>query len=503
MFRIKRLYTFVLQSFLPVFFMTFMVSNFILVMQMLWRQIEHLVGKGIELSVFAEFYWYASLSLIPMSLPLAVLLASLMTFGNFGEKLELLAMKAAGISLFHIMRPLIVLMAAISIGAFYFQNSAMPVIQVKLVSLLTSFKQKSPELSIPEGAFYSDIAGITLYVQKKDSKTGLLHNIMIYDFSEGYDNAAVTLAKTGRLQFTDDKKNVVFRLYDGEGFSNFNSQQAATRNIPYRRESFRSKEIILDFDANFNRVEESNFSGLHFSKNTKELGHIIDSVEHILDSLNYQTQQVYTQTKYMSRRNERGKNLTPIDSIRLTAQAEPFLPDVDSLLQSLDKTEMLAVAEKAKRRSSDIKADLQFKQVMISNETFQFRRSSIEYHRKFTLSFACLIFFFIGAPLGAIIRKGGIGMPAVVSVILFIIYYMIDITGYKFSRDGVWDPVLGGWVSSAAMLPLGLFLTWKAVNDSVIMNGEAYTIFFKTYANPLYWWKKFKQNKQTDKTYGN
>jgi len=498
MFRIKRLHTFVLESFLPVFLMTFMVSNFILVMQLLWRHIDHIVGKGIELGVFLEFYWYSALSLVPMSLPLAVLLASLMTFGNFGERLELLSMKAAGISLFHIMKPLMLLMVAISIGAFYFQDKEMPVVQVKLMSLLSSFKQKSPELSIPEGAFYSDIAGVTIYVKQKDTEKNLLKDLMIYDFSEGYDNAAVTLAKTGKLQFTNDKKNLVFTLWDGEGFSNFNNQQSVSAGIPYRRETFKTKTLVMDFDGNFNRVDESNFSGLHFSKNTKELSYIIDSVGHLLDSLALRNEKDYVETRYLGRQTNREHQLITPDSILKITAVKPTLPNVDSLLKAQDRDLMLRTANRAKAKASDIRADLEYKQIAVANETYQFRRSSIEFHRKFTLSFACLIFFFIGAPLGAIIRKGGLGMPAVVSVFLFIIYYMIDITGYKFSRDGVWDPVLGGWLSSAAMLPLGLFLTYKAVNDSAIMNPDAYVLFFKTWLNPKWVYAKFvKRNKTT------
>ncbi len=499
MFRIKRLYTFVLESFLPVFVMTFMVSNFILVMQLLWRNIDHIVGKGIDLTVFAEFYWYAALSLVPMSLPLAVLLASLMTFGNFGERLELLSMKAAGISLFHIMKPLIILISFISIGAFYFQNNAMPKVQVKLMSLLVSFKQKSPELSIPEGAFYSEINGITIYVKSKDNERKLLKDIMIYDFSNGYDDAAVTLAKQGKLRFTEDKKNLVFTLYDGEGFSNFKNEQPISAGIPYRREIFRKKEMIIEFDGNFNRVDESSFSSLHYSKNTKQLGIIIDSIKEILDSLDLRTQKTYVNSKYLNRQFEPEKSLPTPDKIAKESKIKPFYPDYEKLLKSKKREDMKRSIEQARRRVSEIRTDLEFKQLTEANETFQYRRSSIEYHRKFTLSFACLIFFFIGAPLGAIIRKGGIGLPAVVSVILFIIYYMIDITGYKLSRDGVWEPVIGGWISSAAMLPLGLFLTWKAVNDSVILNSDAYILLYKNYLSPKNLWRLLMNKRKKNK----
>jgi lipopolysaccharide export system permease protein len=483
---IKRLHSYTLTSFLPIFFMTFMISNFILVMQMMWLYMAYFMGKGIEMAVIGKFLGYSALSLVPRSLPLAILLASLMTFGNFGERLELLAMKAAGVSLFKIMKPLIVLVAFISVGAFYFQDRVNPKVQVKLLTLLATFKQKSPELSIPEGAFYSEIPGITLYVRSKDVEKRLLKNIMIYDFTNGYENAAVTLADNATLQFTQDKKHLVFTLHNGEGFSNFTNQQSGMANVPYRRESFRMKQLVMDYDGNLNMVDESNFSQSHMSKNTKELGVIIDSVGGILDSLNIKTKNVYTQQKYLGRETSPNHKLMSASAIQKRTKAKVFYPNMDSLIRRMDKTAILSVIDRADRNVSEYKNDLEFRMVTRANETFQFRRSSIEYHRKFTLSFACLIFFFIGAPLGAIIRKGGIGVSTLVSVILFIIYYMIDTAGYKFARDGVWEPILGGWLSSAILFPLGLFLTYKAVKDSVILNGDAYIMFARTWLNPRY-----------------
>jgi lipopolysaccharide export system permease protein len=489
MFRIKRLHLYTLTSFLPVFFMTFMISNFILVMQMLWRYIDYIVGKGIDMETFAKFFGYAALSLIPMSLPLAILLASLMTFGNFGEKLELLAMKAAGISLFNIMKPLIILMVFVSVGAFFFQDRVNPKVQVKLMSLLASFKQKSPELSIPEGAFYSEIPGVTLYVRSKDPEKKTLNDVMIYDFSNGFENAAVTLADYATLRFTSDKKNLVFTLHQGEGFSNFSNQQTYATNIPYRRESFRTKQIVIDYDANLNIVDESNFSSSHLTKNTKELLGIVDSVKQILDSVNRKTKLAFTQHRYLGRQQQAGHRLATLETIRKHSLSKPFYPNMDSLIQSSDQASMNSIAGTALRNVSDIKNDLEYRQMEVASETYQFRRCSIEFHRKFTLSFACLIFFFIGAPLGAIIRKGGIGVSALVSVILFIFYYMIDTAGYKFARDGVWDPTLGGWISSAVLFPLGIFLTYKSVKDSVLLNADAYLIFFKTWMNPKHVYK--------------
>lgn len=260
MLKIKRLYTFMLQTFLPLFFMTFGICLFIVLMQFLWRYIDDMVGKGIEMSVLAEMFIYAALSLVPMALPLAILLASLMTFGNLGERLELLAMKSAGVSLVRIMRPLIITISLISIGAFFFQNKVMPIAQVKLYTLLWSMRQKSPELDIPEGTFYSQITGFNVYVKHKDKETGLLRDLMIYDFSNGFNNASVIVADSGRLKTSADKMFLILSLYSGESFANLKNQSKTSgvkSSVPYRRETFGSRDILIEFDANFSRTDES------------------------------------------------------------------------------------------------------------------------------------------------------------------------------------------------------------------------------------------------------
>lgn len=492
---IKRLHRYTLSGFLPVFFMTFMISNFILVMQLVWLHIDKLMGKGIEFELFLQFFWYAALSLVPMSLPLAILLASLMTFGNFGEKLELLAMKAAGISLFNIMKPLIVLMVFVSVGAFYFQDRVNPKVQLKLMTLLTSFKQKSPELSIPEGAFYSDIPGVTLYVRNKDAENKILKNIVIYDFSNGYENAAVTLADWATLKFTRDKEHLVFTMHNGEGFSSFTGQATGSGHVPYRRESFRKKQVVIDYDANMKMVDESTFSNSHLSKNISELQVIIDSVGGILDSLNVQTEKRFTHSYYLGRSDKPGRVLQTEKEIQKKNQTKAFYPNADSLLGSLNKETIREVIRVAEMNAENTRNELEFAGITRATETQQYRRSALEYHRKFTLSFACIIFFFIGAPLGAIIRKGGIGVSALVSVILFIVYYMIDTAGTKFARNGLWEPVSGAWLSSAILFPLGLFLTYKAVKDSVILNGDMYIMIAKTWLNPRFLMDKLKKKK--------
>ena len=265
--------------------MTFFICLFIILMQFLWRYVDELVGKGIEMPVLAELFFYAAVSMVPMSLPLALLLASLMTFGNLGERLELLAIKAAGVSLLHVMRPLVIVVALIAVGAFFFQNDILPKAQVKMYTLLYSIRQKSPELDIPEGVFYDQINGYNLYVKEKDRKTGMMRDMMIYDLSGGFDNAMVILADSGKLKLTEDKQYLFLTLYSGESFENLKSQRTAVNSVPYRRETFSTKEILIPFDAGFNRMDDGVMQNQYIGKDMHELRTSIDSMTLRTDSI--------------------------------------------------------------------------------------------------------------------------------------------------------------------------------------------------------------------------
>lgn len=474
MFRIKRLYLFVLQTFLPIFLMTFFICLFILLMQFLWKYVDELVGKGLSISVLGELFFYAGLSLIPMALPLSILLASLMTFGNLGESLELLSMKSAGISLIRIMRSLIVTLVIIAIGSFFFQNDVMPKVQVKLWGLMLSVRQKSPELDIPERVFYDQIDGYNIYVEKKDPKTGMLHHVMIYDFSRGFEDAMAIAADSANIKMTEDKKFLVFSIYNGESFRNLKSQRSSYENVPYQRESFSLKQILIAFDANFKRIDNGFLQNQYIGKNIAELRHSIDSMEVLVDSINKQNQQ---NTGYLVPLNARYNSPTEkSDSVALTHIA-PL--NIDSIYEETNDANKSAAITRAIASVNSAKQELEFKQYSVKSQEETINRHYIEWHKKFTLSFACLIFFFIGAPLGAIIRKGGLGLPVVLSVLLFIVYYIFDSAGYKLARDGRWPPFEGMWLSSVVLLPLGVFLTYKAARDSMILNADAYLIFFK------------------------
>ncbi len=450
--------------------MTFMICILILLMQFLWKHVVELVGKGIGWSVLAEFFLYATFSLVPMALPLAILLASLMTFGNLGENFELTAMKAAGISLFRIMRPLIIFISIVCVGAFFFANDVLPVTQTKLWTLIFSLRQKSPEFDIPVGEFYSGINGINIYVRAKDKHT--LKDMMIYDFSSGFDNATVMVSDSGRVQFTQDNKFLKLSLYDGESFENLKSQRISSSpsSIPYRRELFKTKEILIDFDTKFNRFDESILSDQHVSKNFKQLTHSIDSVSKIADVRKAGQAKELIQLHYLGREIIQGKQLE--DSMKLKSAKK--IVNADSIFLSLNQDAMIRVSRSAIDKAKSMKDQIQYNRMMLNESVGYVLRHEIERHRKLTLSFACLIFFFIGAPLGAIIRKGGLGMPIVISVIMFIIYYIIDNTGYKMAREFLWSSFEGMWLSSGVLLPIGIFLTYKAVIDASVLNPEQY-----------------------------
>ena len=483
--RIKRLYLFVLQTFLPLFLMTFFICLFIVLMQFLWRYIDDLEGKGLDVAVIAELFFYAALTMVPLALPLAILLASLMAFGNLGEHFELTAMKSAGVSLIRVMSPLIIFLTFVSVGAFFFQNNVLPKAQVKMWSLLLSMRQKSPELDIPEGVFYDQITGYNLFVKNKDRETGILREMMIYDVSKGYNGYAnIIVADSGKLSMTTDKKYLYLQLYSGESFEDLkDSRKGARRNdagMLYRRESFKTKEIMIPFDATFNRMGDETMSNQYIGKDLNELNHTIDSLTLRVDSVGNRLANELRGEPLCgvpSRRVVYKENKQIVEYYKPVIMNQPL--DVDSIINSASVNDRRNIIEAAKNKAERLKQEMQFKGYSLEDNLANMRRHEIELQKKFTLSFACLIFFFIGAPLGAIIRKGGLGVPIVISVFLFIVYYIIDNTGYKLARDGHWIVWEGIWLSSEVLLPLGIFLTYKAVNDSAVFNPDAYRNFFR------------------------
>lgn len=442
-------------------------------MQFLWRYVDELVGKGLEMSVLAQFFFFSALSLVPVSLPLAVLLASLITFGNFGERYELLAMKAAGISLIKIMRPLIVFVCVLVGISFYFQNVIGPIAQVKLGTLLISMKQKSPEVDIPEGVFYSEIPGYNLKVDHKDRKTGMLYDVLIYNLADGFENTRVIYADSGRLEMTSDKQHLYLHLYSGELFENLKSQNMSSQNVPYRRETFKEKHSIIQFDSDFNMADAGIMGSQASAKDMKVLQTSIDSMVVLGDSIG---RQYYNEASTGAYRKQTG--LTKEDTLKIETAAIVSY-NLDSLYQAATLMQKQRIISSAVTRAENLASDYSFKSFSMESNDYSIRKHQTEWHKKITISLSCLLFFFIGAPLGGIIRKGGLGMPVIVSILVFIIYYIIDNSGYKMARDGKWIVWMGMWMSSAVLAPLGVFLTYKSNKDSVVLNADAYVAWFR------------------------
>lgn len=486
----KKIDIYLLRNFLTLLVATFFICVFIFLMQFLWMHVNDLVGKGVDVSVFGEFFIYACATVTPMALPLSILLASLISFGNMSELFELTAMKAAGISLFRILRPLIIACTFISIGAFYFSNSILPQSQVKLWALIFSLRQKSPELDIPVGEFYDGVGGINLRVASKNRETGMLYNVMLYDYSKGFQNATVVLADSARLYFTEDKQYLLFALYSGESFENIQSQQQratkSQKNVPYRREMFSEKQMLVAFSTDFSRYDDSVLDDQHVSKNTARLLQSIDSVSVLAKERGHEQGERMVKSNYFGRdRNNEAVVLAPETGLNY---------DIDSLYESLTPELKKRVNQVMRDKAIRLRDDIEYNGLMLNEHLRYIRKHEVELHRRFTLSFACLIFFFIGAPLGAIIRKGGLGIPAVISFIMFIFYYIIDNTGYKMAREALWPVWMGMWLSSFVLLPIGIFLTYKATTDSALFNPEAWVVLYSKLKNKLTIWIQSKKH---------
>lgn len=473
---IKKLDKFIAKQFCMLFLGTFFICQFVLMMQFLFVRIDDLIGKGLSMEVLAQFFWYMGLMLVPQALPLAILLSSLITFGNLGESSELTAIKAAGISLMQSFRSLIIIVLLISAGSFYFQNVVGPKANNSLAQLLISMKQKSPELEIPEGIFYDGIPNSNLYVQKKDVKTGKLYGVMIYRMNGSYEDAAIILADSGMLQSTAEKKHLVLTLYSGEWFENMQSQALASgTSVPYRRETFVSKKIILDFDADFNLNDASSLANNAKGKSLGQIRHDMDSLNQVYDSIG---RRYYTDLNrsYYAAAGERK------DSARAVKMAASKTINFDTLFNRMDADAKLQAVNEALRMTQNEQNDLDFKAMMTSDGDKLIRQHEIEAINKFTMSLSCILFFFIGAPLGAIIRKGGLGVPVIVSVLVFIVYYIFYNTGYRMARGGMWAVWFGMALPVAVLTPMSVFFTYKATNDSMVFNMDLYrNIFMKLF----------------------
>ena len=476
MFRIKKLDIFIAKQFGLLFIGTFFICQFVLMMQFLWRYIDELIGKGLSMEVLAEFFWHMGLMLVPQALPLAILLSSLITFGNMGESSELTAIKAAGISLMQAFRSLIFISVLICFTSLYFQNTIGPNANKQMGLMLMSMKQKSPELEIPEGIFYDGIPNSNLYVQKKDLNTGKLYGIMIYRMTGSYEDQAIILADSGMLQSTAEKKHLLLSLWSGEWFENMKAQEmAGSAAVPYRRETFTAKRILLDYDGDFNMGDGSSMSNNASAKSFSKIRHDLDSLKEQYDSIG---RMYYNEDQRMAYALPK---VSVKDSLRSLGLVATNTYNVDSAFSQLTPDRRRAAVGYALQQVKQRASDLDFKQMITSDGDRLIRQHKIEWVRKITLALTCLIFFFIGAPLGAIIRKGGLGLPVLISVLVFIVYYILDNSGYRMARGGMWAIWFGNALAPAVLVPMAVFFTYKATNDSVVFNVDLYTDLFRRF----------------------
>lgn len=473
MFRIKKLDIFIAKQFGMLFAGTFFISLFVLMMQFLWKYVDTLIGKGLSMDVLAQFFWYMSLMMVPQALPLAILLSSLITYGNLGESSELTAIKASGISLIQSFRGLIIATVLIALGSFYFQNNIGPDSQKHIAQLLISMKQKSPELEIPEGIFYDGIPQTNLYVEKKDLNTGHLYNIMVYRMTDSYEDQAIILADSGMLQSTAEKKHLILNLWNGEWFENMRSQElGSSASVPYRRETFTHKKIIMDFDADFNLTD---MAGISNKAQTKGIGKILkdkDSLVHVYDSIGKAYYKDAQALYYPIQR------LKPKEYAAVKKRVADKDFNIDSIYNKLRPDERRMIVDRALSDVQQEISDLDFKSMITKDGDNLIRQHEIEIINKYLLALTCIIFFFIGAPLGAIIQKGGLGVPIIISVLVFIIYYILQNTGYRMARAGDWAIWFGESLSPAVLIPTAIFITYKSNNDSAVFNIDMYRNMF-------------------------
>lgn len=460
-----------LKSFVGPFFATFFIAMFVLIMQFLWRMIDDIVGKGLEFSVLAELILYMATSLVPMALPLAVLLSSIMTFGSLGENYELTALKAAGISLYRIMKPLIVLIIVITISAFFFSNNVLPVANLKLYTLLYDIRKAKPEMAFKEGIFTNDLEGYSIKIDRINKETGMMYDLLIYSHKDGSGNYEVTRADSGYMYTLPGQNIMQLTLFSGSTYTDESVNRIDKRKtFPFRRITFDSQVAMIPLpDTDLKRSDEDGLRSHARMLNLVQLDVAVDSINGLVDKRQDEDVEKLLKTNYL-----KSKVLARKRDSMLTVQTQTTPLRYDSLINMLEHEQYEDVLEKALEYARDVHQKTQNDQMYYLAQAESVRKHKIEWHKKFTLAFACFIFFFIGAPLGAIIRKGGLGMPLVVSVFLFIMYYIISMMGERSATEAVLTPVVGTWLSSFILLILGIFLTYKSVTDSELLNPESY-----------------------------
>lgn len=468
----KKLDLFLLKSFFGPFVMTFFITVFILVMQFLWLYIDELVGKGLSFWVIMEFLGWGSATILPLAMPLATLLASIMTFGNLGENNELLAMKAAGISLQRILMPLIFVAFAISVAAFFVSNNLIPLAYNKIYNLQYDIARTKDEIKIPTGTFYNGIDGYSIRVDSRNKKSDMMYGVMVYNHTKDKGNVSVAVADSGLIRSTPDKKSLIFTLYNGVSYEEDNTRKYRDTTYKLQQVEFDMQEIVIKLENYaFQKSDEDRYGDNIMAQNLEGLQHDRDSLGALYDeTLTDQRKKVIYSISLNTPRqldtalNKGLRNNFPLDTLYWS-----------------DTQDELDAVEDAKKAVQKAIQTIQSYDREAQQYTYYLRRIDLESLRKFTLSFACFIFFFIGAPLGAIIRKGGLGTPVIVSALFFVLYWVVDTSGRKLARDGAISPELGAFISTMVLLPIGVFLTWKSTKDSSIFNLDTYLIPIKKF----------------------
>lgn len=486
----KKLHLYMLKSYLGPFVFTFFVALFILLLQFLWKYLDDLVGKGLEWVIIAKLMFYASSTFVPLALPLAILLSSLMTFGNLGENYELVSMKAAGISLRKAMKPLVILSIILSISAFYFSNYVLPVANLKFGSLLYDVRQQKLAFDLDEGIFNKGVDNIVIHVGRKDQDNKTIYDVKIYDHSQKLGNVEVIAAKKGIMELSADQSNIIFTLFDGARYTEITDQAAYKKSRPFEILYF--DKFIRAFDLTqfeLSRTNEDLFKSHYTMLNISQLNQSIDSLSNSRQArLQFFRQKFIKKYPYLSVYDTTipvtaSVNRSPVRERKVYIDKETE-PGDDTLcisyplLTNFDTEINARVIENALTSARNAKDDIIFYENELDSRQLVVVKHEVVWHQKFQLSFACLIFFFIGAPLGAIIRKGGLGLPVVISVVFFVLYHIVSMTGEKAAKTGEWDVVFGIWLSTALILPLGLFLTYKATTDAPLLDSESWKKFF-------------------------
>ncbi|MCK9447890.1 MAG: LptF/LptG family permease [Bacteroidales bacterium] len=497
---LKKLYAYVVRSYLGPLVLTFFISLFIILLQFLWKYIDDLVGKGLEATVILRLIFYASTTFVPMALPLAILLSSLMTFGNLGEHYELVAMKASGISVWKIMRPLVILSLFISALAFVFSNNVLPVANLKFQSLLYDIRQQKLAFNINEGMFYNGIENYIIRVGRKDKDGRTIYDVKIYDHTNRMGNIKVTTAQKGYMELSPDQRHVIFTLFDGYNYTDVISTRTYRDNRPFERTTFEQQRLKFDLsEFDLTRTDEVLFKNHYGMLNTRQLTIFIDSLNNNFENRNERyIQNFYSRFQFLSTLDTVSQTeLVPIpkkyQKKQLSSAATDTIPDSLQtyelqypLLNNFQVADQFNIIENALTVVRSNRNNITDNRKSLVSLAENIRKHEIAWHKKHSLSIACLILFFIGAPLGAIVRKGGLGLPVVMAVILFVIYHILSITGEKMAIVGDLKTFEGVWLSSIVLLPLGLFLTFKSTTDAALLDAESWQKFLKRVIHRLH-----------------